>query len=176
MKTIIDFIIGQKKIPISTNSLRRSIQCVRKNNFDTLNKAVVTRREVLRACITKDPENVDVRVSESLPAIFEAFPSIKNLRDAYQKFYSALMGDQVSKLDEFLEEFSENSGLKGFMEGIRRDITAVKNAITLPISSGVVEGYNNKLKYLKRIVFGRTNLVNLEQRCRLAFWLLFSLP
>ncbi len=54
-------------------------------------------------------------------------------------------------------------------KGIKRDITPVKNAISLSVSSGFVEGNNNKFKVLKRIVYGRSGLVNLEKKCKLAF-------
>ncbi|WP_265107692.1 transposase [Blautia obeum] len=45
----------------------------------------------------------------------------------------------------------------------------VKNAISFFISSGFVEGNNNKFKVFKRIVYGRSGLVNLEKKCKLAF-------
>ncbi|WP_368757173.1 transposase, partial [Enterococcus avium] len=37
------------------------------------------------------------------------------------------------------------------------------------ISSGFVEGNNNKFKLIKRIVYGRSGLVNLSKKCLLAF-------
>ena len=33
----------------------------------------------------------------------------------------------------------------------------------------IKKGYNNKFKVLKRIVYGRSGLVNLEKKCKLAF-------
>ena len=50
------------------------------------------------------------------------------------------------------------------------DIVPVKNAISHPESSGFVEG-NNKFKLIKRIVYGRSGLVNLSKKCKLAFML-----
>ena len=49
------------------------------------------------------------------------------------------------------------------------NIAPVKNAISLDVSSGFVEGNNNKFKLLKRIVYGRSGLVNLAKKCFLAF-------
>ncbi|MEE1031858.1 MAG: transposase, partial [Ruminococcus sp.] len=40
----------------------------------------------------------------------------------------------------------------------------VKNAISHPESSGFVEGNNNKFKLIKRIVYGRSGLVNLSKK------------
>ncbi|MCB5548428.1 transposase [Blautia sp. MSK17_66] len=52
---------------------------------------------------------------------------------------------------------------------MKKDILPVKNAISFFISSGFVEGNNNKFKVFKRIVYGRSGLVNLEKKCKLAF-------
>ena len=61
------------------------------------------------------------------------------------------------------------SEIEFFCNGIKRDITPVKNAISLSVSSGFVEGNNNKFKVLKRIVYGSSGIVNLEKKCKLAF-------
>ena len=56
-----------------------------------------------------------------------------------------------------------------FCNGIKRDIVPVENAISHPESSEFVEGNNNKCKLIKRIVYGRSGLVNLSKKCKLAF-------
>lgn len=78
------------------------------------------------------------------------------------------MGNEPEKLDGFLEKYS-NGCLASFCNGIKKDIAPVKNAISHPESSGFVEGNNNKFKLIKRIVYGRSGLVNLEKKCKLAF-------
>ncbi|MDE6621465.1 MAG: transposase [Lachnospiraceae bacterium] len=78
------------------------------------------------------------------------------------------MGKGPDRLDGFLEQYGD-SELKSFCNGIKKDITPVKNAISFDISSGFVEGNNNKFKLLKRIVYSRSGLVNLEKKCKLAF-------
>src|SRR5690349_17422893 len=60
--------------------------------------------------------------------------------------------------------------IAGFATGLHRDHAAVTNGLTLPYSSGVVEGTVNKIKFLKRQMFGRANLDLLRIRvlqCRL---------
>ncbi|MBP2563405.1 transposase [Neorhizobium galegae] len=42
-----------------------------------------------------------------------------------------------------------------FASVLRRDIDAVKNAIELPWSNGQAEGQINRLKMLKRAMYGR---------------------
>lgn len=47
--------------------------------------------------------------------------------------------------------------LTAFATGLRRDHAAVTAGLTLPHSSGAVEGTVNKIKFLKRQMFGRAN-------------------
>jgi transposase len=49
-------------------------------------------------------------------------------------------------------------GLHSFVRGIRRDLDAVVNGLTLPYSSGAVEGNVTRAKALKRSRYGRANL------------------
>jgi len=48
--------------------------------------------------------------------------------------------------------------------GVRRDQDAVAAGLTLPWSSGPVEGHVNRLKMLKRQMFGRAKLDLLSRR------------
>ena len=57
------------------------------------------------------------------------------------------------------------SRVKGFIGGIEKDIALIKNAISLPNSSGFVEANNNKFKLIKRILYGRSNFVDLFRKC-----------
>jgi len=47
--------------------------------------------------------------------------------------------------------------LHTFADGLQRDHAAVLNGLTLPCSSGTVEGKVRKIKFLKRLMFGRAN-------------------
>jgi transposase len=48
--------------------------------------------------------------------------------------------------------------LTSFVNGIRRDYAAVYAAFSRPESNGATEGHVNRLKYLKRQMFGRAHL------------------
>ena len=45
--------------------------------------------------------------------------------------------------------------LNSFINGIERDLTAVKNAIAYEYNNGLAEGKINKLKLIKRTMYGR---------------------
>ena len=77
---------------------------------------------------------------------------------------------EAGELDVWLETAAESgvAQLKTFAEGLRRDYTEVKAALELPWSNGQTEGQVNKLKLIKRQMYGRANFDLLRQRVLLA--------
>jgi transposase len=62
----------------------------------------------------------------------------------------------------------ELPSLHALAAGIDRDIDAVTAGLTLPWSSGAVEGHVNRIKMLKRQMFGRAGFQLLRKRVLLA--------
>ena len=54
--------------------------------------------------------------------------------------------------------------LQSFVAGLRRDFSAVLAALTLPFSNGQVEGQVNRLKTVKRAMYGRASFDLLRRR------------
>jgi len=54
--------------------------------------------------------------------------------------------------------------LRRFAQGLRTDFPAVLAGLTLPISNGQLEGQINRLKTIKRQMFGRANFDLLRRR------------
>ena len=57
---------------------------------------------------------------------------------------------------------SESSRI--IMNGIRQDIVAVKNGIAMQYNNGLAEGSVNKLKVIKRIMYGRNSFELLKAK------------
>jgi transposase len=55
-----------------------------------------------------------------------------------------------------------------FARGLRADMAAVQAAVSLPWSQGPIEGQINRLKMLKRHMYGRARLDLLARRLLLA--------
>jgi transposase len=53
---------------------------------------------------------------------------------------------------------SDHPNLRRFARGPRKDLDAVTAGLTLSHSSGAVEGNVNRLKMIKRKLYGRANL------------------
>jgi transposase len=71
-----------------------------------------------------------------------------------------------SQLDDWLQAAKTSSikAFQSFAKGLEEDYDAVKAGMMLEVSNGPVEGQNNRLKMLKRQMFGRANLELLEKR------------
>jgi transposase len=83
-----------------------------------------------------------------------------------QDFATIVRGRQHEQFDHWLEQ-AEQSGiapLVSFAAGLRRDYAAVKAGVTLNYSNGPTEGHINRLKMVKRQMFGRAKLDLLKQR------------
>jgi hypothetical protein len=78
------------------------------------------------------------------------------------------MGDSLEAPGKFLKDYGSTK-LKLFCDGIEKDITPVRNAISFSASSGFVEGCSSKFKLLKRSSCGRAKLAKLQKKCMLAF-------
>ena len=50
------------------------------------------------------------------------------------------------------------------MIGIKRDFQAVRNTIRLNITNGITEGFVNKLKVMKRNMYGKAGLELLKNK------------
>jgi transposase len=80
--------------------------------------------------------------------------------DLAQDFTQLVRQRQPDALDPWLQRATASAleALQRFAKGLSEDYEAVKAGVTLPWSTGPVEGHINRLKMLKRQMFGRAGL------------------
>src|SRR6266850_6344051 len=90
--------------------------------------------------------------------------------DLTQDFLQLVRQRQPEHFDSWLERARTSTleAVQRFASGLRDDYAAVKAGMTLPWSTGPVEGHINRLKMLKRQMFGRAHLDLLRRRFLLA--------
>ena len=87
--------------------------------------------------------------------------------DRLARQFVQLVKDRCGEdLDQWLNEVATSGikSLKSFANGIRGDLAAVQNALSMPWSNGQVEGQINRLKFIKRQMYGRAKLDLLRKR------------
>ncbi len=91
------------------------------------------------------------------------------LRDAYmlvQQFATMVRQHAIERLDPWLAACAQSgvSPLRNFALGIRKDYAAVRAALLVPWSNGQTEGQVNRLKFIKRQMYGRAHFDLLRLR------------
>jgi transposase len=86
--------------------------------------------------------------------------------DLAQDFTQLVRQRQPAQLDPWLKRATTSTleAMRRFANGLYEDYEAVKAGVTLPWSTGPVEGHINRLKMLKRQMFGRARLDLLSHR------------
>ena len=93
----------------------------------------------------------------------EKTPEVDQAVQLAKEFAALLRHQRGDQLDAWLNRAAA-SGLASFAAGLRRDQAAVQGAVTSPWSQGQVEGHVNRLKMLKRQMYGRASFSLLRSR------------
>jgi transposase len=106
----------------------------------------------------------------ALASITARCPELFATRDLIREFADMLCHRHGEYLDIWAANAQESpvSELRGFAKGLRTDWAAVTAGLTLPYSSGTVEGHVNRIKMLKRQMYGRAKPDLLRKRVLLA--------
>jgi transposase len=116
-------------------------------------------RDIARWILTS-PDNLDRDDTRELARARARCRHLDALAGHVAEFAKMLTGRHGDRLEGWLAAVEADDGqpdLHSFARGIRRDYHAVRNGLTLPYSSGTVEGKNCKIKHIKRIMYGRAN-------------------
>ncbi|HEY8127400.1 MAG TPA: transposase, partial [Hyphomicrobium sp.] len=88
------------------------------------------------------------------------------MRQFAMRFRGLFRGGSLEKLDEWIWDASSCGvyAMRRFAKTLRQDIDAVQNAVVGPWSNGQTEGQINRLKTLKRSMYGRASIELLRAR------------
>ena len=110
--------------------------------------------------VLQRPEKSTLGESTFILQLQQTHPVLATAITLAQQFVHALRVRSPALFDQWLHETlaSEVAALRRFAQSLQRDYLAVKAAFTVSWSTGPVEGHINRLKMLKRQMFGRANL------------------
>jgi transposase len=112
------------------------------------------------------PEDRTVEAQARLDKIRAASPDLTIALGLADEFASLIRKQTTVTVAGWLAraEVSPCPDVRNFAEGIRRDESAVNAAVILPWSNGPVEGHVNRLKTIKRQMYGRAGFALLKAR------------
>jgi transposase len=117
--------------------------------------------------LLRNPEDLKDDERELLDALSDECPELKNSRDLAQEFRGLVRQLRADAIDDWIERthtVPTAPELQRFADGLKKDYSAVKAGLSLVWSNGQVEGQINKLKLMKREMYGRAKFDLLRQR------------
>jgi hypothetical protein len=120
--------------------------------------------------ITRHPDSLTQDETSQLKAILGRCPQLNATAEHVRTFAEMMNARAGHKLAAWIDDVKASNlpELVSFVNGIGCDLAAVEAGPTLPFSSGAVEGQVNRIKMLKRQMFGRAGLALLRKRVLLA--------
>ncbi|WP_330182278.1 ISL3 family transposase [Nocardia sp. NBC_01503] len=120
--------------------------------------------------LMSDPANLDSDDQHRLDAILTASPELTCLAGHIRAFATMMRQRRGRELEQWMKAVDADDlpALHSFVRGLRRDFDAVTAGLTLPWSSGPVEGHVNRIKMVKRQMFGRAKPDLLRKRILLS--------
>jgi len=111
----------------------------------------------LTSMIARRPENRTDEDERLLEKISDEHPKLITTIELARTFAAIVRQQEHEAFDAWLEQASKSGYLvwKNFAEGLKQDYDAVHAALSLSWSNGPTEGHVNRLKYLKRQMYGR---------------------
>ncbi|HEY0696128.1 MAG TPA: ISL3 family transposase [Kribbella sp.] len=116
------------------------------------------------------PDTLDTGEQLGLKQTLAACPHLEATAAHVGAFAEMLTGRHGERLDTWMQKVGADDlpYLRSFVTGLKQDYTAVLNGLTLPHSSGAVEGNVNRIKMIKRQMYGRASFDLLRKRILLA--------
>ncbi|MFF3915439.1 transposase [Streptomyces sp. NPDC001852] len=116
--------------------------------------------------ITRHPDRLSTDACQQLKEVLTRGPALATTA-WHVRTFAELMNDRRGReLKDWITRVQQDQvpALRSFATGLLQDLDAVVAGLTLNYSSGAVEGHNNKIKMLKRQMFGRANFDLLRKR------------
>lgn len=105
----------------------------------------------------KPLEKVRGITQDQLSSVLSAYPLAKVVYDLVADFKELMRSNEPGRLIDWMEAASAHgiAEIDTFVAGLRRDLSAVANAILFDYNNVLAERSINKLKLVKRIMYGR---------------------
>lgn len=117
-----------------------------------------------------NPEHLDHQETRELHTLLPRCEHLDRLHTHIRSFATIMTRLRGAEITAWIAaaEAEDLPHLASFATGLRRDLHAVINGLSLPYSSGAVEGNVNRIKTLKRGMYGRASFDLLRARVLLA--------
>jgi len=163
--------LRERGLAVSERTVRRFLVHMRANAAPAAAKPVAPKNREVTALVLSHPDTLTDDERVTLKELRDRCPDLDTACGLVSSFAEMLVhrrGEQKLEAWALQAEASNDTELRGFATGLRKDWQAVMAGLTLPWSSGPVEGHVNRIKMLKRQMFGRAKPDLLRKRVLLS--------
>jgi transposase len=118
---------------------------------------------MLAHLVGRPQDKLDENERDYIDRLRSIHPRLQTVVELAKDFATMVRHRQADNLNLWLAK-AKTSAFNRFAAGLKRDYLAVFAALTLPWSNGPTEGHINRLKCLKRQMYGRAKPDLLRQR------------
>jgi transposase len=128
--------------------------------FKHSRKLLLSRSETLSKEQKEELNYILINYSEKLRIVYNEKEELLNILHSKEKYRA------IDKLNQWVKYNldSNYTVLRECANTYFNWIEEIRNSLLVPYSNGVMEGYNNKIKVLKRVAFGFRNFQNFKAR------------
>ena len=144
----------------------RERRLIKEANDEALKDTELIERKWLVKLLFKPLDEISQITEDQLNRTIIEYPVIGKIYDLVGSFKEIMFSKKVNDIESWSNE-AKRLGLKevnSFVNGISKDLDAVKNAFLLTYNNGLAEGFVNKIKLIKRIMFGRSSFTLLRNK------------
>jgi len=154
----------------SVKTVRRYLQPLRDTQTTTPQPPTPPTARDATGWLTRHPDSLTDDERGARDEVLDRSPALRATRDQVSEFAQILTQRRGHELQSWIRRIGTDGApaLRSFATGLERDLDAVTAGLTLPYSSGPVEGTVNRIKMIKRQMFGRANFDLLRKRVLLA--------
>ncbi|MBO0994842.1 ISL3 family transposase [Bacillus sp. SD088] len=150
----------------SLSTLNAMIAEERRNAKNLEPKSYYFRQKIIKIIWDFEKNNHIECLRQLHPKLLEVFPELKVIDELVGSFRNLFSEKSIESLEYWMNHYNESdlSHVKSFINGLRQDLQAVKLSVQEEWNNGITEGHVNRLKMIKRIMYGRAGFSVLKNR------------
>ena len=167
-------IIKEKGYTGTQDAIRGFISKERRVQQDLLlvgagTEELIDKKWLIRLLYKSVNEDIKGISEDQLKFVLSNYPLYANILNIVDDFRVLLKSKKPDSLIPWIEKAAALgvAEINSFIEGLKQDLYAVKNAIFYDFNNGLAEGTINKIKVVKRIMYGRCRFQLLKNKCML---------
>ena len=155
----------------SDSLLRTYLAKIKKEKIEEKALKQIVERTTMITLLYKEIDKVKNITKEIFEKIITEFTEVGKIYEIITEFKEIMFSKKETELDKWITKTKNYKipEMNSFITGIERDLEAVKNGIKYEYNNGLAEGSVNKIKLIKRIMYGRCSFNLLKQKVLLQY-------